>query len=99
MNPVIVALDKEILVERDAAVATGIKLHHPTAHSVGVKLLVPCRTKRVRKIDSLFVAAHFHHLRAARERLIRLLRMRHVIGDAAMRTLRATFVIGLLISM
>ena len=41
MNPVIVAFDKEIFVERDAAVGTGIKLHHPTADAVGIKLFVP----------------------------------------------------------
>ena len=76
MNSVIVAFHEKVFVKRDAAVGIGIELHHPTADAVGIKLLVPCGIKRVGEIDSLAVAAHFHHLRAARERLIRLLRMR-----------------------
>ena len=83
MNPVIVAFQQKVFVERDAAIGTGIKLHHPTADAVGIKLFVPCRIKRVGEIDPLPVAAHFHHLRAAREWLIRFLRMRRAIGDAA----------------
>jgi hypothetical protein len=82
MNAIIVALDEKVFVKRHAAVGIGIELDHPTAHAVWIKLLVPCRIKRVGKIDSLAVAAHFHHLRTARERLIRLLRMRRAIGDA-----------------
>src|SRR5437667_12411801 len=42
----------------------------------------PMPVKRVREIDSFAIAAYFHHLRSARERLIRLLRMRCTIGYA-----------------
>src|SRR4030095_12905546 len=83
MNPVIVALNKEIFVKRDAAVGIGVKFHHPTANVVGIKLLIPCRIKRIREIDSLSVSAHFHHLRSPRERLFWFLRMRRAFGDAA----------------
>ena len=41
MNPVVVTLDEEVFVKRDAAVAAGIKFHHPTADAVGIKLFVP----------------------------------------------------------
>src|SRR4029077_16315123 len=83
MNTVVVAFQEKILVKGDAAVGTSIKLHHPTADAIRIKLLVPCGIKRVGKIDSLAVALTFPHLRAARERLIGLLRMRRPIGDAA----------------
>ena len=83
MNAIIVALDEKVFVKRHAAVGIGIELDHPTAHVIGIKLLVPCGIQRVGKIDSLPIAADFHHLRAARERLIRLLWMRRPIGDAA----------------
>ena len=83
MNAVVVAFQEKVFVKGDAAVGTGIEFHHPTADAVGIKLLVPCGIKRVGEIDSLAVAAHFDHLRAARERLIRLLRMRRAIGDTA----------------
>ena len=82
MNPVVVAFEEKVLIKLHAAIGTRIEFHHPTAHAVGVELLVPCRVKRVREIDSFAIAAHFHHLRSARERLIRLLRMRCAIGYA-----------------
>src|SRR5439155_23613550 len=82
MNAIIVPLDKEILVERDAAVRTGIKFHHPTADAIRIKLLVPGRVKRVGRIASFAVAAHFHHLRTTGERLIGLLRMRRAIHNS-----------------
>ena len=83
MNAVVVAFHEKVFVKGDAAVGTCIEFHHPTADAVGIKLLVPCCIKRVGEIDSLAIAADFHHLRAAPERLIRLLRMRRAIGDAA----------------
>src|SRR5206468_3028557 len=82
MNAIIVALDEEILVERDAAVRTGIKFHHPTANAVRIKLLVPGRVKRVGKIDPLPIAAHLHHLRSPRKWLIGLLRMRRAVHNS-----------------
>jgi len=83
MNAIVVAFQEKVFVKRHAAVGIGIELDHPTADAIGIKLLIPCSIKRVGKIDALTVAAHFHHLRAARERLIRLLRMGRAIGNAA----------------
>src|SRR4029453_3838886 len=82
MNAIVFALNEKFFIDPAPAVATCIKLHHPTADAVGIKLLVPRSIKRVRKIDSLPVAADLHHLRAARERLIRFLRMRRAIHNS-----------------
>src|SRR5690349_5369424 len=82
MNAIIVALDEKVFVERHAAIRTGIELHHPTAHAVGIKLFVPRRIKRISEIDSLAVAADLDHLRTTCERSIGLLRMRRTIHDS-----------------
>src|SRR6202035_4295416 len=83
MHPVVVALDEKILVKRHPAIAAGVKFHHPTADAVRIKLLVPRCIKRVGKIYSFAIAAYFHHLRSACERLIWFLWVRRAIGDAA----------------
>src|SRR5439155_156367 len=83
MNAIVAAFQEEIFVKRDAAVATGVQFHHPTVYAIGIELLVPRGIKRVREIDSFAVAAHFHHLGAASERLVWLLRMRRAIDNAA----------------
>src|SRR5437660_2061720 len=83
MNSVVVALQEKVFVKRDAAIASGIKFHHPTADAVGIELLVPRRIERVGEIDPFAVAAYLHHLRSACEWLIWFLRVRRAIGDAA----------------
>src|SRR5262245_4242555 len=82
MNAIVVALNEKVLVERHAAIRTGIELDHPTTHAVGIELLIPRRIKRVGEIDSLTIAGDFHHLRTARERLIRFLWMRRAIYNS-----------------
>ena len=83
MHSVIGALDEKVFVKGHAALRVGIKFHHPTANAVGIELLVPRRIKRVGEIYPFAIAADFHHLRPARERLSPFLRMRGAIGDAA----------------
>ena len=83
MNPVIVAFEEKIFVQRDAAIVARVKFHHPTTDAVGIELLVPGGIKRVGEIDSFTIAADFYHLWASREGLIGLARMRCAIDDAA----------------
>ena len=83
MNPVVVALQEEVFVKRDAPIAAGVKLDHPAAHTVGIELLIPRCIERVGEIDSFAVAAYFHHLRAASQRLVGLFRMWRAIDNAA----------------
>ena len=82
MNAIIAALDEKPFVEPEAAVLAGVKLNHPTAHAVGIELLVPRCVKRVREIDAFAIAAYFYHLRSASQRLVRILRVRHAIDDS-----------------
>src|SRR5205823_10541830 len=67
VNTIIVALDKKVFVEGDAALWVSRQFNHPTTHTVGIKLLVPRGVKRVREINSSAVAAHFYHLRSRSE--------------------------------
>ena len=52
----------------DAAVRSGIQLHHPAPNACGIELLVPGAIQRIGEVDALAVPADFHHLRAAAER-------------------------------
>src|SRR5207244_10523325 len=83
MNSVVAALQEKVFVKRDAAVATGVKFDHPTANPIGIKLFIPCCIKRVGEIDPIAVAAYFHHLRTAGQRLVWLFRMRRAIHNSA----------------
>ena len=56
MDAIVVAFHEKVFVQGDAAVATCVEFHHPTAEAIRIKLLVPRRIKRVGKIDSFAVA-------------------------------------------
>ena len=45
MNTIIAALREKVFVKLDTAAAIGIKFNHPTADTVGIELLIPCRIK------------------------------------------------------
>src|SRR4030095_620700 len=81
MNTIIAVLNEKVFVETHAAIRVGFKLDHPTAYSIRIELLVPRGIKRVGEIDPFAVPAHFHHLRATRQRLVRVFRMRSTIHD------------------
>src|SRR5439155_9355619 len=76
------ALEQKLLDKRDAAIAVNIKFYHPAADVVGIKLLVPGGIKRVGEIDPLAIAADFHHMWSARQRLIGFTRVGRSIGNA-----------------
>src|SRR3990170_5600773 len=76
-------LEEESAVQFHAASGFHIHLHHPAPDTVGVELLVPRRVEPVGEVEALAVAADFHHLRAAVQRLRRLARMCRTAEDAA----------------
>ena len=79
----LVKLYKEPFIEFDPALWACIDLHHPTAYTVWIKLLVPRGVERVRKVDALAVSADFDPLRTAVENLPGLLGMSRPAHDAA----------------
>ena len=62
MNTIIAVLNEKVFVKTHAALRVGFKLDHPAAYAVRIELLIPRGIKRIGKIDSFAIAAHFHHL-------------------------------------
>src|SRR6516225_2547378 len=76
-------VDKELRIERDAAVRLGVEFHHPAVDPFRVKLWVDGPIQRIGKVDSPPVTAHFDHLRAAAELAVLRPWMRSARHDAA----------------
>src|SRR3984885_13688482 len=74
---------EELLIERKAAVGSGIQFDHPAVNALGIELRIDRAVKRVREVDALAVAADFDHLRTAIERAVRCAGMRRARHDAA----------------
>src|SRR5207245_11559715 len=72
VNTIIAALNEKVFVEADAALWVSLKLDHPTTHAIGIELFIPRGVKRIREIDTFSVAAYFHHLWSASQRLVRI---------------------------
>jgi len=63
----LVEVDEEARVQREAAVGLAVELRQPAAQ-LGIELVVPGRVQRVRHIHALAVERALQHLRSARER-------------------------------
>src|SRR5215469_3444287 len=59
--------DKEFWIERDAAVCSGVELHHPAVEPALIELAVDRPIQRIGEIDASAVAADLDHLRSAAE--------------------------------
>src|SRR6516164_4503960 len=75
--------NKKVWVKRQRAVRPGIGFNEPGTDSVRIYLLVPGGIQRVGKVNAFSVTAYLHHLRAAIERGVRLLRMGRATYDSA----------------
>src|SRR5271170_216980 len=83
MRSQIAELDKQLGIELNATILRNIKLNHPAPDAIGIELLVPGGVQRIGEIDAASVAADFHHLRAAVQRLAGSGGMRGATYDAA----------------
>src|SRR4051812_24916577 len=72
VDAIIGALQKETWIESESTFRFGIELNHPTADSIGIKLLIPGRVKGVGEINATSVTAYFDHLRSAAKRFVRV---------------------------
>jgi hypothetical protein len=62
-------LNEEFGIESDAAVLSGIELHHPAVDALRIELRVDRAIERVGELDALPVPADLYHLGAAIERI------------------------------
>jgi hypothetical protein len=82
VRPQPVELQQEVPRQLEAARSGDIRPHHPAADSLRIKLLIPRRVQRVRKVHSLSVPADLHHLGPAVQRFLGLAGVRRAPHDS-----------------
>src|SRR5437016_11209423 len=83
VRPHVVELQEELRIQLEPAATGRIQLGQPAAHTIRIKLLIPCPVQGIGDVNPASVAAHLDHLRASIERYARARCVRLPAYDAA----------------